>query len=189
MEKDNHFNHRRKLDNDVWYKNEYSTGFDVIDDMIDKTLEYAYLHHIERLMYVGNFLLINKINPKDCFEWFMCMFIDAYNWVMYGNVYAMSQYSTGKLLMTRPYFSSSNYIDKMSNYKKQKDKYEKIKLGKKEYEWYDVWDAIYYNFIAENKTEFKKNYAIAAQVKHWDNKSSAEKREIKDIVNLYFTNY
>ena len=188
MEKSNHFNHTRKLDKDVWYSSEYSTGFDVIDSMIDKTIDYAYLHHIERLMYVGNFLLINQISPKDCFEWFMCMFIDSYNWVMYANVYAMSQYSTGKFLMTRPYFSSSNYIHKMSSYKKQKGS-NTINLDGEDYEWYEVWDALYYNFISENRTEFKKNYAIAAQVKHLDSKTAKQKRDVSNLAKLYFDEY
>lgn len=189
MEKLNHFKHKRKLDKNIWYGTEDSSGFDIIDDMVDKTWKYGYLHHIERLMYIGNYFLINKIDPKECFDWFMTMFIDAYRWVMYGNVYAMSQYSTGKLLMTRPYFSSSSYITKMSNYTKNKNKYEKIELGGKEYEWFDVWDAIYYSFIGENRTEFKKNYAIAAQVRHWDNKTKKEQNELKKVAKLYMDTY
>lgn len=188
MEKSNHFNHKKKLDKSIWYDNKYSTEFKIMDDMINKTVKYAYLHHIERLMYVGNFFLLNKINPKDCFEWFMCMFIDSYNWVMYANVYAMSQYSTGKFLMTRPYFSSSNYIDKMSSYKKRKDA-DVINLEGVDYEWYEVWDALYYNFISENKAEFKKNYAIAAQVKNYESKTANQKKQIKQIAKVFFDKY
>lgn len=189
MKNKNHFKHRRKLNEDIWYYGEGSTGFSVMDDMITKAIDNAYLHHIERLMYVGNFMLITQTNPKDVFEWFMTMFFDAYNWVMYGNVYAMSQFSTGKLMMTRPYFSSSNYIAKMSNYKKNKNKYPKLKLSGKEYEWFEVWDAIYYNFISYNKKEFSKNYAIAAQVRHWNKKSNSEKKEIKQIASSYMKKY
>ena len=72
--------------------------------------------------------------------------IDAYEWVMEPNVYGMSQHSVGQLMMNRPYFSSSNYIFKMSNYKKS-DENIKIKLGEDEYTWYEIWDALYYNFI------------------------------------------
>jgi len=189
MEKGNFFNHRRKLDTDVWFYGEKSTGIIVMDDMIKKVLDKAYLHHIERLMYVGNFMLINQIHPDNVFEWFMTLFIDAYHWVMYGNVYAMSQFSTGKLMMTRPYFSSSAYIARMSNYKKHKNKYPEVALGKNKYEWFEVWDALYYNFIADNKKEFKKNYAIATQVKHWDKKTSAEKQSIKSIASKYMKKY
>ena len=52
-------------------------------------------------------------------EWFMELFIDAYDWViMVPNVYGMSQFADGGLMSTKPYISGSNYILKMSNYKK-----------------------------------------------------------------------
>jgi deoxyribodipyrimidine photolyase-related protein len=53
--------------------------------------------------------------------------------------------------MTRPYISSSNYIKKMSDYKQE--------------DWYDKWDALYWNFIKNNKELLKKIYATGMQVK------------------------
>jgi deoxyribodipyrimidine photolyase-related protein len=190
FEKKNHLGHRRKLKK-YWFDQDLAptTGFNNIDHMITKAMRYGYLHHIERLMYIGNFMLINKIHPKNCFKWFMELFIDSYNWVMYSNVYGMSQYSAGPIMMTRPYFSSSSYIDRMSDYKKLKNKYLKIKLGDEKLEWFEVWDALYYNFIALNRAEFKKNYAIARQVKHWDNKSKSEKSRLKRIAIEYMKKY
>jgi len=186
MIKLNHFKHKNKLSNE-WYTGE--TNIEPIDDIINKVLKYGYAHHIERLMYLGNFMLINKIKPSDVYKWFMCLFIDSYQWVMEANIYAMSQYSTGPMLMTRPYFSSSNYIKKMSNYNGKKDVYKKIKLGKDEYEWFEIWDALYYNFIKDNKTEFSKNYAIASAVGHWKRKSKSEQKELVTIANKYISIY
>jgi deoxyribodipyrimidine photolyase-related protein len=77
----------------------------------------------------------------------------------------------------------------MSSYKKTKNKYNKIELGGIAYEWYEVWDALYYNFINENKTEFKKNYAISAQVKHWNNKSKSEQNKLKRVAKQYLNTY
>ena len=183
----NHFNHKRKLDK-KWFTDKPDTGIVVIDDLIQKVMKYGYAHHIERLMYLSNFMLITEIDPDDVYNWFM-IFIDAYPWVMYGNVYAMGQYSTGPLLMTRPYFSSSNYIDKMSSYKKKKDIYEKIKINNKDYEWYEIWDALYYNFINNNKKEFSKNYAIASSVSHWNKKSKSEQNNLLKIAKGYLKSY
>lgn len=187
MGKSNYFNNKRKLNKAIWFEGNGTTGFNIIDDMINKVIQYGYLHHIERLMYIGNFMLLNRIHPKDCFNWFMVMFIDSYNWVMYGNVYAMSQYSTGSLLMKRPYFSSSAYIDRMSSYKKGKSNI--IKLGNVSYNWNDVWDALYYSFINDHKEKFKKNYAIARQVAHLLKKSAKEKAEVTKLAKLYFSQY
>jgi len=89
--------------------------------------------------------------------------------------------------MTRPYFSSSNYIIKMSNYNKSSGN--KIILDDSEYSWHKVWDSLYYNFINDNKKELKKNYATSMQVVHWTRKTNNEKNEMKKIADLYMKKY
>ncbi len=191
FENQNHFKHTRKL-KPIWYKStqdkKLTTGFLIIDNMIDKVHKIGYLHHIERLMYIGNWMLLNKIHPKEVFKWFMVFSMDSYNWVMYANVYGMSQYSVGDLMMTRPYFSSSSYITRMSNFNKKKG-VDMIIIDGQEYDWFEVWDYLYYNFIANNRQEFKKNYAISIQVKHWDNKTRKDQREIKLLAEQYMRKY
>jgi deoxyribodipyrimidine photolyase-related protein len=148
----NRLNHKKKLPKS-WYNE--GTKIRIVDDMITKVKKYGYLHHIERLMIMGNIGLLLKIDPKELYEWFMICFIDSYEWVMIPNVYGMSQYSLINIsMMTRPYISSSNYIKKMSNYKKE--------------DWYDKWDALYWNFVNDNREILKKIYAIAMQVKLLD---------------------
>jgi deoxyribodipyrimidine photolyase-related protein len=177
----NHFNHNHKL-GDEWYPaRSHSKTLNIapIDHMINKAKKYAYLHHIERLMYVGNFMLLCEINPREVYDWFMIMFIDSYAWVMEANVYAMSQYSTGGVMMTRPYFSSSNYINKMSSatFRDKKD------------DWQEIWNALYYNFINVNKTELAKNYATASSVAHFNKKSKEEQQELLKIAKDYLKKY
>jgi deoxyribodipyrimidine photolyase-related protein len=185
MVKMNHFGHKRKIGKG-WYA---GAAVGPINDIIRKVVTYAYAHHIERLMYLSNFMLLNEFDPDDVYEWFMVFFIDSYQWVMEANVYAMGQYSTGSMLMTRPYVSSSNYVNKMSDYKTKKDVYEKIKLGSDEYEWFDIWDALYYNFINNNKKEFSKNYAMASSVAHWDKKTKSDRDEMLNISKKYLKAY
>ena len=192
LDNKNYFNHRNKLSKQLWYYGKGSSGMPFIDDMIKKTLKYAYLHHIERLMYIGNYSLITQTDPKILFRWFQSMNIDSYHVFMYPNVYGMSQHSAGPIMMKRPYFSSAAYIDKMSNYRKRKNKYNKIIINKdknKEYEWFQVWDSLYYYFISKNKKIFSKNYALAAQVKHYDRKSAKDKQDIKKIAKEYMRKY
>ena len=134
-------------------------------------------------MYIGNFFLITKTDPKEVHDWFMSMNIDSYHVFMEPNVYGMSQHSCGDLMMNRPYFSSSSYITKMSNYKKNKGS--KITLDNEELNWNDVWDSLYYNFISDNEKEFSKNYAVAVQVKHWKNKPKSDQLNIKKVAKLF----
>ena len=113
--KDNFWDNNRALSS-RWY--EGTLGISPVDDAIKKAQKYAYNHHIERLMLLGNLMLLSEIHPDEVYRWFMEMFIDAYDWVMVPNVYGMSQYADGGLFTTKPYISSSNYVRKMSDYKK-----------------------------------------------------------------------
>ena len=173
IRKMNYLKHKNKLNNKWW---EGTTGILPVDDIIKKIGEYAYAHHIERLMYLGNFLLICQTDPNEVYRIFMEWTVDSYDWVMVPNVYGMTQYADGGMMMTRIYFSSSNYINKMSNYKKSKKELNK---------WWEVWDAIYYNFINKHKTLLKKNYATSRQVIHWEKKSKKQQDELLSIAKKY----
>jgi len=184
--KDNFMNHTNKLSK-KWYTGE--TQIVPVDNVIKKALKISYAHHIERLMIIGNVMLLMQIKPKDILKWFLeIISIDAYEWVMEPNVYGMSQHSVGQLMMNRPYFSSSNYIFKMSNYKKS-DEHLKIKLDDEEYEWYDIWDALYYNFINKHKTYLKSIYATANSVYILNKKPQKDKEKMFKIAKLYISNY
>lgn len=167
--KTNFFNNTNKLNKEMMWRGD--TDIIPIDNIINKIVKYSYAHHIERLMYLGNYMLLCMIDPNDVYEIFMEWTIDAYQWVMVPNVYGMSQYSDGGLIMTRPYFSSSNYILKMSDYKKDK--------------WCEIYDALYYNFINTHKDYLRKNYATARQVAFWNKKSDNQKADILKMAKDY----
>ena len=174
---------KQKLSPD-WFNCSVRTLMPNVDNCIEKFAKYGYLHHIERLMCIGNFMLLTEIKPEHVFEWFM-MFVDAYPWVMYPNVYGMSQFSSGTIMMKRPYFSSSNYIKKMSNYKG-----EEISITPKlTVDTFEIWDALYYRFIDNNKNKLSKIYATASAVKTWKNKSAAERNQLLYLANLYLKKY
>jgi len=127
-----------------------TTGIEPIDDCVIKVTKTGYLHHIERLMILGNFMFLCEIHPNEVYKWFMEFFIDSYDWVMVPNVYGMSQFADGGLMSTKPYISSSNYIMKMSNYKKSN--------------WQEIWDALYWRFIYKNQDFFKGNPRLSMMV-------------------------
>jgi deoxyribodipyrimidine photolyase-related protein len=184
FKKENFLKHSNKLPKS-WY--EGTTGIVPLDNVINKALKIAYLHHIERLMIAGNLALLMQIKPTDVYKWFIeIVAIDAYEWVMEPNVYGMSQHSVGQLMMNRPYYSSSNYILKMSNYKKSDNK-TKILLDDEEYEWYEIFDALYYNFINNNKLYLKSIYATANSVYILNKKSQKEKTRLFKIAKLFLS--
>ena len=120
-----------------------TTGIEPIDVTIKRVLETGYCHHIERLMVLGNFMLLCEFHPDEVYRWFMELFIDAYDWVMVPNVYGMSQFSDGGTFATKPYVAGSNYIKKMSNYSKG--------------DWERTWDGLFWRFIEKHQDFFRSN--------------------------------
>jgi deoxyribodipyrimidine photolyase-related protein len=175
ISKKNFFKNTRKL-NEKWWLG--TTGIDPIDDIIkNKIVKYAYTHHIERLMYLGAFMLILCVHPDEVFRIFMEWTIDAYEWVMIPNIYGMSQFADGGYVMHRPYLSSSNYVLKMSNYKKS--------------DWCDKWTSLYYNFLLKNNKFFSKSYSYAGQFIYIKKQNKQWNLDIKKKAQLlikYLTN-
>ncbi len=135
----NYFGNKKKLTKD-WYKG--TTNIEPVDDLIKSGFDTGYIHHIGRLMVIGNFMNLSEIHPKEGFRWFMEFAIDSYEWVMHQNVYEMVFFCTGGQTMTRPYISSSNYILKMSNYNKG--------------EWSKKWDQLYHHFLIKHRAKLYK---------------------------------
>jgi deoxyribodipyrimidine photolyase-related protein len=181
----NFLNHKRKISRRFWDAN---TGIPPVDACIKKAQQYSYLHHIERLMVMGQFFLLTMIDPDDVYEWYISLVsIDAYEWVMIPNIYGMIMYADGGFMMSRPYFSSSNYIKKMNDGEFSISKTAMgIKLGDgNQYNWDEIWDALYYNLINTHYTKFKKIYATARNVYHWDNKTKDEQKRLIKLAKLY----
>tara|TARA_B100000767_G_scaffold275704_1_gene314481 strand:+ start:7055 stop:8536 length:1482 start_codon:yes stop_codon:yes gene_type:complete len=131
-----------------------TTGILPIDLTIKKINQTGYCHHIERLMVLGNFMVLCEFDPDEVYKWFMEMFIDSYDWVMVPNVYGMSQFSDGGLMSTKPYISSSNYLFKMSDYKKG--------------EWQIIWDGLFWRFMDKHREFFIKNPRMRMLISTFD---------------------
>ena len=140
MRTTNHWQHHRKIPSSFY---DGTTGIVPIDDAIQRVLETGYCHHIERLMVLGGFMFLCEFDPDDIYRWFMEMFIDSYDWVMVPNAYSMSQHADGGLITTKPYFSGSSYVRKMSHYKVEP--------------WCEVWDGLYWRWIWNHRDSLAKN--------------------------------
>lgn len=139
----NKLSNHKKIPKGFW---DGTTGIEPIDSTIKKILETGYCHHIERLMVLGNFLLLCDTDPNEVYTWFMAYFVDAYDWVMVPNVYDMSQYANLGAITTKPYISGANYILKMSNYKKG--------------DWVDLWDGLFWRFMKKHSKLLQGNQRL-----------------------------
>ena len=156
MRTSNYWEHHRRLPASFY---DASTGIEPVDDTISRILSTGYCHHIERLMVLGGFMFLCEFDPKEIYRWFMEMFVDSYDWVMVPNVYAMSQNADGGLITTKPYFSGSSYVRKMSHYKSGP--------------WCEIWDGLYWRWIWNHTDELAKNprwAMMCSMVKKMDKK-------------------
>jgi deoxyribodipyrimidine photolyase-related protein len=142
-----------------------------IDQTIKKVIDTGYCHHIERLMILGNFMLLCEFDPDEVYKWFMAMFIDAYDWVMVPNVYGMSQFADGGIMATKPYISGSNYVLKMSDYKKG--------------DWCAVWDALFWNFMHTRREFFLSNPRLGMLVRTYDKMEERKRKDMDGLVKKF----
>tara|TARA_B100000965_G_scaffold347910_1_gene320252 strand:- start:2250 stop:3746 length:1497 start_codon:yes stop_codon:yes gene_type:complete len=150
------------------------TGICPLDDSIKNILETGYAHHIERLMIIGNFMLLCRFHPNRVYQWFMELFIDSYDWVMVPNVYGMSQFADGGLFTTKPYISGSNYIRKMSNYKSG--------------DWCETWDSLFWTFIDDYKNVFEKQYRLSMILRNLEKMDIEKKSRHKKNAHHFLSN-
>ncbi|MCU0578503.1 MAG: cryptochrome/photolyase family protein [Desulfobacterota bacterium] len=166
----NFWNHHRPLPASFYSA---TTGMDPVDTVLRRVNRYGYAHHIERLMILGNFLLLCEVAPREVYRWFMEMFVDAYDWVMVPNVFGLSQYADGGLITTKPYISSSNYILKMSDFARG--------------EWCTVWDGLYWRFIHRHRDFFARNPRLSVMASQLDRmggeKLAGHLRTAEDYLN------
>ncbi len=157
----NFWGHQRRLTHH-WY--DASTGIPPLDDAIQACQNEGYTHHIPRLMVIANLMTLARIHPDDIYRWFMEMFVDSSDWVMVPNVYGMATFADGGIFATKPYLCGSNYLLKMSDYKRGP--------------WCDLVDGLYWLFMQDNRDFFQKNPRLAIMPRALDKLDPQRKKKI-----------
>jgi deoxyribodipyrimidine photolyase-related protein len=157
----NVLSHHRKLTPD-WYNG--TTGLVPVDQVIQQVQNRGWAHHIERLMVMSNIMLLAEIHPTEVYRWFMELFVDSADWVMVPNVYGMGQFADGGQMMTKPYISGSNYLNKMGDYPKG--------------DWCEVWDGLYWRFVDRKRDLLTRNPRLSMTIKTLEKMDSERRQKI-----------
>ncbi|MEM9873999.1 MAG: cryptochrome/photolyase family protein [Myxococcota bacterium] len=178
QEEENFFDHHRQL-GPCWWKGD--TGIPPLDDMVARLNRFGWAHHIERLMVAGTLMTLCEIEPREAHRWFMEMFVDSSDWVMGPNVYGMALFSDGGIFASKPYLCGSNYILKMSDYKKPRKKdpppaYLKGCYGAPQ--WPEVWDGLYWRFIEKHRDFFTSQPRLSRVVGNLDRMGDERRQTI-----------
>lgn len=164
----NYWGFTRRLPQSFW---QGTTGIEPIDIIIRRVLQNGYCHHIERLMVLGNFMLLCEFNPDDVYRWFMELFVDAYDWVMVPNVYGVILFADGGLMTTKPYISGSNYLLKMGTWRKGP--------------WQEIWDWLFWRFMHVHRGFFLQNPRLGMLLKSFDKMPEAKQKEHLSLADAF----
>lgn len=167
----NHFNLTQDLPEMYWSG---ETKMNCMSECLRPVIDNGYSHHIPRLMVLSNFSNLTETDPRELNRWFHLAYVDAYEWVVLPNVLGMSTFADGGILASKPYVSSGNYINKMSDYCKNCE----YKVSKKVGEDACPFNYLYWNFIDKQRETFTQNGRANFMVNMFDKKSEEDKREI-----------
>ncbi|OYQ43076.1 cryptochrome/photolyase family protein [Flavobacterium cyanobacteriorum] len=177
----NFLEHNRRLP--AWYWTG-ETRMNCLRDAIKQSLQFAYAHHIQRLMVTGNFALLAGILPDDVDQWYLGIYIDAIHWVELTNTRGMSQFADGGLVGTKPYVSSANYINNMSHYCTTCYYDPKKRTGDKAC----PFNSLYWNFYDRHRAKLEFNPRIGMAYKTWDKMDAETKSGILLQADIYLEN-
>lgn len=167
----NTFNAERKLPSYFWNAN---TKMNCLANAIGQSLEYAYAHHIQRLMVTGNFCMLTGIDPAQVDQWYLGIYIDALEWVELPNTRGMSQFADGGWIASKPYAASGSYINKMSDYCASCHYDVKEKTSERSC----PLNSLYWNFMVQHRERLLRNPRIGLIYGNWDKQESAQKQAV-----------
>ncbi len=159
----NEFGHDRPLPRFFW---DGDTDMRCVHQSMQHVLDFGYAHHIHRLMILGNLALMLGVDPQAFHQWHMAMYTDAVDWVSLPNALGMSQHAEGGIVGTKPYVSTGNYINRMSNFCGSCPYNYQAATGK------DAcpFTTLYWDFLDRHHEQLKQNHRMAMQLKNLDRK-------------------
>lgn len=167
----NALGHSRALPGVFWGA---ETGMACMKAAVGQTRDTGYAHHIQRLMVTGNFALLAGVNPAEVHEWYLSVYVDAFEWVEAPNTLGMSQFADGGLLGSKPYVSSGAYIDRMSDHCGGCRYRVKEKAGERAC----PFNLLYWHFLDRHREKLKANPRMGQMYRVWDGMAAEHRQAV-----------
>ncbi len=177
----NHLDTTRALPGWFWDAN---TKMNCQHHAISQSLDYAYAHHIQRLMITGNFCLIAGIDPDEVDAWYLGVYIDAIEWVEMPNTRGMSQFADGGIVGSKAYAASGNYVKKMSDYCSSCAYKVTETVGNNAC----PLNSLYWHFMHRNQEKLGNNPRTAMVFKNWLKKTDEQRAAVLNQADTYLEN-
>ena len=151
---------------------------------VDATRKYAYAHHIQRLMVLGNFALLAGLAPAQVNAWFLIVYADAYEWVELPNVSGMVLFADGGYLASKPYAAGGAYINRMSNYCRDCH----YKVSQKNGAAACPFNYLYWDFLIRNRAKLKDNARLGMMYRSLDRMDETKIAAIRHDADQFLAN-
>lgn len=168
----NHWRHARPLPRWYWTG---ETRMNCMRQAIGQTLAHGFAHHIQRLMVTGQFGLLAEIEPQQVCDWYLAVYVDAVEWVELPNTAGMALFANGGRFTSKPYVSSGQYIDRMSNYCRGCAYDPKQRTGP------DAcpYTTLFWNFVDRHERELLRNPRTSMMARNLARLGDAERQAIR----------
>ncbi len=152
------------------------TDMQCLHKALQQSLDLGYAHHIQRLMVIGNFALLAGLNVQEVCDWYLAVYVDAFEWVELPNTLGMALHADGGLMASKPYAASGKYI------KRQGDHCNSCRYKPDKVTGNDAcpYNSLYWRFIARHQQQFESNPRMRLTLTNWQRKSADQQRAILD---------
>jgi deoxyribodipyrimidine photolyase-related protein len=169
----NHFLAGRALPEWFWTGD---TDLRCLSRALTQSLDLGYGHHIQRLMVIGNFALLAGLDVEAVCEWYLAVYVDAFEWVELPNTLGMALHADGGIMASKPYAASGKYIQKQGNHC-AKCRYSPSQTTG---ENACPYNSLYWRFIDLHLDKLKHNGRMGLILHNWSKRSESDKQAIID---------
>ncbi|SFR56665.1 deoxyribodipyrimidine photolyase-related protein [Marinobacter daqiaonensis] len=167
--RENRLGNERSLPEFYWSGD---TGMRCMQRTIGSTRRNGHAHHIQRLMVTGNFALLAGVRPEEICDWYLAVYVDAYDWVELPNTLGMVMHADGGYLGSKPYAASGKYIHRMSDYCGQC----RYNVNRTTEEDACPFNSLYWHFIDRHRDDFARNPRMALIYRNWERQDNSRRK-------------
>ncbi|WP_303290927.1 cryptochrome/photolyase family protein [Marinobacter sp. SS5-14b] len=157
-----------------WFYWTGKTRMRCLHKAIDATARNAYAHHIQRLMVTGNFALLAGVKPEEICDWYLAVYIDAFDWVELPNTLGMVMHADGGYLGSKPYAASGKYIQRMSDHCQNCHYRVQDATGDRAC----PFNSLYWHFIDRHREAFSGNPRMTMMYRNWERQAPERRKAI-----------
>ena len=150
------------------------TDMQCLHKALQQSLDLGYAHHIQRLMVIGNFALLAGLNVQEVCDWYLAVYVDAFEWVELPNTLGMALHADGGLMASKPYAASGKYIKRQGNHCNS-CRYRPDKVTGSDA---CPYNSLYWDFIERHQQRFSNNPRMSLTLRNWQRKSAADQQSI-----------